>query len=95
MKCIRNGVGARWSIKHYYPGDAFVCPTCRRQIIKTNSNSTVDDTSPGLQMDDPPNKKYMITEGPLGPEDVEPIRLINENNEESRREKKTGFNCTF
>lgn len=42
MRCVRNGVGADYGGGHIYAGDAFMCPGCLWQIIKTTPSPHYD-----------------------------------------------------
>lgn len=52
LKCIKNGIGARWGASHVYVGDVFKCRTCKSVILSTNANATYDNNMkiPSFQM---------------------------------------------
>lgn len=37
MRCVKNGVIARWGRSHCYAGDKFECPRCKSEILACNS----------------------------------------------------------
>jgi len=42
MKCIKNGLGARWGEAHVYPGDQYECPECKASVLLCVSGSCMD-----------------------------------------------------
>jgi len=44
MRCIENGINARWNGTHVYPGDLFKCTDCGVEILNTgNTNAYHSD----------------------------------------------------
>ncbi len=43
LRCLKNGVGADFGHGHVYPGDLYVCPACKSQVLLCNSNSVSDN----------------------------------------------------
>lgn len=42
LRCLKNGVGADFGHGHVYPGDLYMCPSCKTKVIFCNANSIQD-----------------------------------------------------